>query len=420
MKGLKSLLICALAVTGAVSLTSCGDTTSDFKVGVILVGDESEGYSEAHIEGVKAAQEALGLKDDQILYKKKIGEDNTCLTSAQELVSNGCSLVISNSYGHQDFIYQAATQYKDVTFVSDTGDYAALTGLDNFKNAFTDIYQSRYVSGIVGGLKLKELIDGNKLSASNKDTSGNYKIGYVGAYKYAEVISGYTAFFLGVQSIVSNVTMEVQFTSSWFDVDKENQAATALVNDGCVIIGQHADSTGAPAACESLLNSGKVCYSVGYNVDMATAAPNAALTSATNNWGAFYKYAFKKAMSGEGKGITTDWAEGYDTDAVGLTALTKNVAAGTQTAVDTAVAAIKAGTLHVFDTSKFKVSGANITSNIVDFACYDYSGTTPTVKFAGEKKETVKTSGSTSYVEESVERSAPYFSLKIDGITWKN
>ncbi len=130
MKGLKSLLICALAVTGAVSLTSCGDTTSDFKVGVILVGDESEGYSEAHIEGVKAAQEALGLKDDQILYKKKTGEDNTCLTSAQELVSNGCSLVISNSYGHQDFIYQAATQYKDVTFVSDTGDYAALTGLE--------------------------------------------------------------------------------------------------------------------------------------------------------------------------------------------------------------------------------------------------------------------------------------------------
>jgi basic membrane protein A len=222
--------------------------------------------------------------------------------------------------------------------------------------------------------------------------------------------------------------MEVQFTSSWFDIEKEGTAATALVNDGCVIIGQHADSTGAPAACEKMLNATGAdhheCYSVGYNVDMSTAAPHAALTSATNNWGVYYEYAFKKAMDGEGKGIAKDWAEGYETNTVGLTTLTANCATGTQTAVDTAVAGIKAGTLHVFDTSKFTVTtdgvSAAVTSNKVNLSYMDYSTGTPTEVYHGDTVETVKTSGTTSYIEESVSRSAPYFSLQIDGITWKN
>jgi basic membrane protein A len=255
------LLVAGLTVTGIASLAGCGTTTSSAastassaastavngKIGLVLVGDETEGYTEAHIEGMDAAAKKLGISD-RLVYKKKVLEDNNCKSAIDDLVASDCKLVVSNSYGHQDYMCEAAKTYTDTTFIAMTGDYSALTGLNNFKNAFVSIYEARYVSGVVAGLKLKELIDGNKLDDTfNKDANGNWKIGYVGAFKYAEVISGFTSFYLGVKSIVSNVSMDVQFTSSWFDIDKEAAAADALVKEGCVIIGQHADSTGAPA-----------------------------------------------------------------------------------------------------------------------------------------------------------------------------
>ena len=318
-KGLKSIV----ALFSVLTLVGCGGSNesekpsdNSFKAGFILVGDENEGYSEAHINGINQAAEKLGLSSSQIIMKKKVEENDSAKTAAEDLASSGCSLIVSNSYGHQDFMAEAAREFSDIQFVAATGDYAAVSGINNLSNAFTKVYESRYVSGIVGGMKLKELIDAGKLTDDNKDGS-NYKIGYVGAYTYAEVISGYTAFFLGVQSIVPNITMEVQFTNSWFDIDREAAAAEILVNRGCVIIGQHADSTGAPSKCEALLASGKTCYSVGYNVDMLSVAPNAALTSATNNWEVYYEYALRSAM--EGKKVATDWAEGYETGAVGIT-----------------------------------------------------------------------------------------------------
>lgn len=424
-KGLKSLSVVLLSV---LAMVGCGDNSesnvetggnkpSTFKAGFITIGDESEGYSEAHINGIKAAQEKLGLSDSQILMKKKVGETNDAKVAAEDLVASGCTLIVSNSYGHQSFMAEVAQEYPDVQFVSATGDFAAISGINNLSNAFTNIYEARYVSGIVGGMKLKELIDAGKLTDANK-SGENYKIGYVGAYTYAEVISGYTAFFLGVKSVVSNVTMEVNFTDSWFDIDKEGAAAETLVNDGCVIIGQHADSTGAPSKCETLLNSGKVCYSVGYNVDMLHVAPHAALTSSTNNWEVYYEYAMRTAM--EGKKVATDWSEGLSTGAVGITELGDSVADGTAEAVTAAENKIKDGSFHVFDTTKFTVDNQALTSHKHDFSYMDYSGSTPKVIYQGEVKETVKTEGNASYVEESVIRSAPYFDIKIDGITWMN
>ena len=412
--GLKSIV----ALVAMMGLVGCGGNEgADFKAGFILVGDENEGYSEAHINGINAAAEKLGLSRSQIIMKKKVEENDSAKTAAEDLVSSGCSLVVSNSYGHQSYMADAAKEHEDVQFVAATGDFAAISGVSNLNNAFTNVYEARYVSGIVGGMKLKELIDGNKLTDANKD-GDNYKIGYVGEYTYAEVISGYTAFFLGVQSIVPNVMMEVQFTSSWFDIDKEAAAAETLINRGCVIIGQHADSSGAPSKCESMLAAGKQCYSVGYNVDMLSVAPNAALTSATNNWEVYYEYALKSAM--EGKDIDVDWSRGYSEGAVGITELGKSCAAGTAEKVKEVEDALKAGTFHVFDTSKFTVKGEKVTSNVVDFSYLDFTTNPPTVVYKGEQKETVKTAGDVSYVEESVIRSAPYFSLKIDGITWLN
>lgn len=316
MKKLLSILLAALMVF---AMAACGNGTakggtttssdnagdasdnqsaaaSDLKIGVILVGDDTEGYSKAHIDGVKEAAAELGIPESNIIWKYKTPENSSCYDAAIDLVGQGCSLIVGNSYGHQTYLVQAAEEYPDVTFVSMTGDFAAISGCPNFKNAFTKIYESRYVSGVVAGLKLKELLADGTLTTDTQpnsfDADGNVKIGYVGAYNYAEVVSGYTAFFLGVQSIVPNVVMEVKYTNSWFDIDKEGAAAEALIANGAVIVGQHADSTGAPAATQKLHDAGTICYSIGYNIDMLETAPTAALTSATNNWSVYYKYAF--------------------------------------------------------------------------------------------------------------------------------
>lgn len=421
-------LVLALTVTActAVSLSSCGskeaeeagsDAKSDVKFGIILVGDEAEGYTKAHMDGIKEAAKELNIADSQIIWKYKVPEDSACKEAAEDLVASGCNYIFSNSYGHQTLMVEAAQEFPDVTFVSMTGDFAAISGCSNFKNAFTNVYESRYVSGVVAGLKIKELLDNGTLSKENQpesfDADGNVKVGYVGAYPYAEVVSGYTAFFLGIKSVVENVTMEVNYTNSWFDIDKEGQTAKALLSTGCVVIGQHADSTGAPAEVEAENKAGKVCYSVGYNIDMLDTAPTAALTSATNNWKVYYKYAFEAALNGEE--IATDWSAGYEKDAVAITKLGASCAEGTQAYVDDVIAKLKDGSLKVFDTSKFTVEGKPVTSAPIDLSYCDFTTNPPTVIYQGETKEAIVDGA----FEESKFRAAPYFQLRIDGIIEK-
>ena len=420
---MKKLLAILLAVAMIVCFAACSNTPADdngednqnevvdgenqtenegnteaaaLKVGVILIGDENEGYTYSHILGIQEAAKKLNMTDDQIVWKYTIPEDATCTETALDLADQGCNLIISNSYGHQSFMEEAAKQVPNVTFVSMTGDTAAKSGLDNFCNAFTKVYESRYVSGVVAGMKLAELVEDGKLTDANYDGE-NIKIGYVGAYPYAEVVSGYTAFFLGIQSIVPNVVMDVTYTNSWFDITKEAAAADALMADGCVIIGQHADSTGAPSAVQAAQEKGTVAYSIGYNVDMLSVAPQGALTSATNKWEVYYEYAFSTMMNGEK--IATDWAEGYESGAVAITELGESCAEGTAEKVAEVEKAIHDGTLHVFDTSKFTVGGETLTS-------YDQS-------FGFEGNELI----SDGYFHESELRSAPAFDIRIDGIT---
>jgi basic membrane protein A len=418
MKRITALILAAVMIVLGAGLTACGNKNTDFKVGVILVGDATEGYTKAHIDGIQAAAKKLGLSDSQIEWKYSVPETSDCANAAEDLVDKGCKIVISNSYGHQNYMAEVAPKYKDVTFVAMTGDFAAISGIPNLCNAFTKVYESRYVSGVVAGLKLKELVDAGTVSKTATpnafDANGNIKIGYVGAYPYAEVVSGYTAFFLGIRSVVSNVSMSVQYTKSWFNYEDEKSVANALIDAGCVIIGQHADSTGAPTACEDAAKNGKVVFSVGYNVDMLPAAPKAALTSATNNWEVYYEHAIKTVM--EGKTLEQDWAQGYESGSVAITKLGTSAAAGTQAKVDEVVNGIKNGSVHVFDLNTFTVNGAKISTNMVDFSYLDFSGEAPRVVYQGQTLETVKN----GYIEESVIRSAPYFSVRIDGITELN
>ena len=403
----------AAADSTADAATATDAAASDLKVGVITIGDETEGYTAAHINGIKAAAQKLGMSDSQIVWKYKVPEGAECSDAAEDLVGQGCNLVVSNSYGHQTYIVEEAEKYPDVTFVSMTGDFAALTGLDNFKNAFTNVYESRYVAGVVAGMKLQELVESGTLTPETQPNSftadGKVKIGYVGAYNYAEVVSGYTAFFLGVQSVYPDVEMEVMYTNSWFDIDKEGAAAEALIANGAVIIGQHADSTGAPAATQKLKDSGKICYSIGYNIDMLATAPTAALTSATNVWKVYYKELFEGAQAGS---ILQDWCKGYEDGAVAITDLGPECADGTAEKVAEVEAALKDGSLHVFDTSKFTVGGETVTTAPVDLTYYDYSTGSPVAVYQGETKEAI----SDGYFHEGELRAAPTFSLRIDGI----
>ncbi|MCR5251390.1 MAG: BMP family ABC transporter substrate-binding protein [Lachnospiraceae bacterium] len=416
----KRIATALLAGVMVLSATACeggtadpgksGDASGDagsIKIGAILVGDENEGYTYAHIEGIKKAAKENGIPEENIIWKYSVKEDESCYEAAKDLVDQGCTGIFSNSYGHQSFTQQAAAEFPDVQFVAMTGDTAAISGLSNLSNAFTNIYEARYVSGVVAGMKVAELAAAGELAPENYDADGNVRIGYVGAFPYAEVVSGYSAFFLGVQSVYQNVSMEVTYTNSWFDITKEGEAANALMADGCVIIGQHADSTGAPTAVQAALDSGKVAYSVGYNVDMLNVAPTAALTSATNNWSVYYKYAFDCLKNGQA--IARDWAEGYKTDTVAITTLGPSVAAGTAEKVAEVEAAIKDGSLHVFDTSKFTVGGKLLDSYVVDMTG-NFDPNDP------EDKEAIWD----GYFHESELRAAPSFDIRIDGITELN
>ncbi|MDD7503681.1 MAG: BMP family ABC transporter substrate-binding protein [Eubacteriales bacterium] len=391
---MKKFVAFALVLAMAFALCACtpNEDKDDFKVGVILVGDENEGYTYAHMEGIEAARVACGLEKDQIIYKYNIEENEACYQAAVDLVEQGCKIVFANSFAHESFLIQAAKEYPDVLFCHATGQTAAKqTDLKNIFNYFTAIYEARYVSGVVAGMKLKELMDNGTVTDPH--------VGYVGAYPYAEVVSGYTAFFLGIQSIVPDAYMEVQYTNKWFDLTLEAEAANALMARGCVIIGQHADSTGAPSAIQAAHDDGTYpnVYSVGYNIDMLNVAPDVALTSPQNNWGAYYTYAIKTAM--EGKEMQQDWCYGYIDEAVQISQLGTACAEGTQEAVAAVIDKIKNGELHVFDCSTFTVNGEHLTS-------YDKS-------YGFEGTELIWD----GYFHESEVISAPLFDIRIDGIT---
>ena len=379
----------AVALLSGLVFTSCSKEDDTYKVGVIYIGDENEGYTEAHMKGIQEMKNTLGLENNQIIEKKGIPEDEQAYDAAVDLVDQGCKDVIATSFGHETHLIQVAKEHPEVQFAHATGYQAGLSGLKNMHNFMPSVYQSRYVSGVVAGLKLNEMISSGKIKAEEA------KIGYVGAYPYAEVVSGFTSFFLGARSVCPTATMEVRYTNSWADMSLEKETAEALIANKCVLISQHADTTGAPSACEA---NGVPC--VGYNVDMIAVAPNAALTSAALNWGAYYTASAKAFMNGES--FPTDWSKGYSDGAVFITALNpKTVAAGTEAKVNETIEAIKNGSLKVFDTSKFTVGGKSIEALIAEGG--DFAGYASKV--------------SNGYFHEQEGSSSPAFDLRIDGIT---
>lgn len=391
-----SLLIGCLAGCGNGS--SAGTETEqdrDFKVGFIFLHDENSTYDKNFIDAANAAKANLGLSDDQVIFKTNIPESNECYEAAADLVDRGCDVIFADSFGHEPYMAQAAEEFPEVQFCHATGTTAHTAGIDNFHNAFASIYEGRYLAGIAAGMKLNEMIENGEFTAEEA------KIGYVGAYTYAEVISGYTSFFLGARSVCPSVTMEVQFTGSWYDETAEKEAATTLINRGCKLISQHADSMGAPTACE---DAG--VPNVSYNGSTISACPDTYIVSSKIDWTPYFEYMINCVKNGEA--IDVDWCKGIEDGSVALTEINQAVAAeGTQEAIDEAKAKLASGELHVFDTSTFTVNGETLTSYMADVNTdAEYTPDTEVI--------------SDGYFHESEMRSAPYFDLRIDGITTLN
>ena len=386
-------LCCAFASCG--KTTEDGDEKSDFKIGFILLHDENSTYDKNFMDAALKVKEELGLSDDQVVFKTNVPESNDCYEAAASFADDGCDNVFADSFGHESHMIRAAKEFPEVQFCHATGTQAKTAGVANFHNAFASIYEGRYLVGIAAGMKLNEMIENGDITADEA------KIGYVGAFNYAEVVSGFTSFFLGARSVCPSATMEVVYTNSWFDIALEKEAANTLMDNGCVLISQHADSEGAPKACEA-----RNVPNVAYNISTISMAPNTALISSKIDWAPYFRMIINAELKGEE--IPTDWCGSIATESVILTELNEKVAAeGTAEAIETAIQAFKAGTLKVFDTANFTVNGETLTEYMADVITDDAFTPDTNVIVDG-------------IFNESTERSAPYFDIKyIDGITEK-
>lgn len=420
MKKLLSILLVIAMLTMCFALASCSNNNqnttsmtdsvlpipeiksfsvpSSFKIGLILLHDENSTYDLNFINGLLAVKKALNLSDDQVIIKRNIPESNDCYEAATELVTKGCQIVFADSFGHESYLLKAAKENPTVQFCHATGTTAHTSDVANFHNAFAAIYEGRYLAGVAAGLKL------NELKAQGKIKGEHPVMGYVGAFTYAEVISGYTSFYLGAKSVCPDVTMNVQFTGSWYDEAEEKNAAQALIANGADLISQHADSLGAPTACEDA----KI-PNISYNGSTYDAGENTFIISSAINWSPYFAYIIESVV--DGKKIDTDWTGTIASGSVVLSGInTKVAAAGTEEKLKELISQFKAGTLHVFDTDKdnfITVNGEKLTEYLADV--HTDENFTPDTNVIGQ-----------GYFHESELRSAPYFDARIDGITLMN
>ena len=366
-----------------------GGGGDDFKVALICLHDENSTYDLNFINAAKEACEKLGV---EYLFKTGIPEGQECADAAEELIDEGCNFIFADSFGHEPFLLQVAKDYPEVQFCHATGTQAHTAGLDNYHNGFASIYEGRFLGGVAAGLKLNEMIESGAITADQA------KVGYIGAFPYAEVKSGYTSFFLGVRYVCPSATMDVTFTNSWYDPTLEKEGAIKLISNGCVLLSEHADSMGAPTECQD-----KGVPFVFYNGSAANDCPDTFIVASRIDWAPYMEYAM--TCVAEGKDIGADWTGTIATGSVKLTEINdKAAAAGTAEKIAEIQALIESGELKVFDTATWTVNGQTLTEYMADVD--DMGDFAPDTNVIAD-----------GYFHESEYRSAPYFDIDIDGIT---
>ena len=419
---MKKFLAMLLALVMALSLVACGEkkddtqgngdgdsTAAKVKVGFITLHDENSTYDKNFIDAAKEACANLGLVENEDYFiKTNVGETEQCADVAADLVDAGCNIIFADSFGHEPYMIEVAKANPEVQFCHSTGTLAHTENLANYHNAFASIYEGRYLAGIAAGMKLNAMIEAGDIKAEEA------KMGYVGAFTYAEVVSGYTSFYLGAKSVCPTVTMDVTFTGSWYDETLEKEGAEKLIQGGCKLISQHADSLGAPTACE---NAG--VPNVSYNGSTKDACPNTFIVSSRIDWAPYYEMCIKAVM--DGTEIPADWTGTLATNSVVLSDLNTAVAAeGTAEAIAAATEKLEKGELHVFDCSTFTTKvDDKVNTFKADYLKLDEAG--HITSYMADVDTDQAYTGDTEvvhdgYFSESEFRSAPYFDLQIDGI----
>ena len=389
MKKLLSLLL-ALTMIFALAAVSAPSAAAaePVKAGFIFLHDANSTYDLNFIKAAREACEKLGV---EYLFKTGIPEGQECADAAEELIDEGCNFIFADSFGHEPFLIQVAKEYPDVQFCHATGTKAHTEGLANYHNGFASIYEGRFLGGVAAGLKLNEMIEAGTI------TPEQAKVGYVGAFPYAEVKSGYTSFFLGVRYVCPSATMEVTFTNSWYDPTLEKEGATKLIANGCVLISEHADSMGAPTECEA--NGIPFVF---YNGSAADACPNTFIVASRIDWAPYMEHAMTCVANGEA--IEADWTGTLASGSVKMTEINeKAAAAGTAEKLEEVGAKLASGELKVFDTATWTVKGETLTEYLADVD--DMGDFVPETNVIAD-----------GFFHESEYRSAPYFDIEIDGI----
>ncbi len=365
---------------------------SDIKVGLILLHDESAAFDRLFIDAMRKTAESLNLDEEQFIIKSNVPESPECYESAVELADYGCDIVIANSIGHEDFMISAAREFPNVQFCTVMGVKAHTEDISNYHNVYAAVYEGSFLSGIAAGMKLNEMISEGKISA------GNAKLGYVASFPYAEAISDYTAFFLGARSVCPDATMEVRYSASWNDGNSDREAAAALINSGCRLLGYHTYSEGVPEICEE-----KNILHVSFNGSTMDRCPKTYVVSSRINWQPFFEFAIRSVANGQT--IPPDWTGSIATGSIDTTEINpKTAAKGTEDKIIRTKADLMNGKIRVFDTSTFTVNGTKLT---------EYSADIDSDPMFEPDTNVV----SEGYFHESEYRSAPYFDAIIDGIT---
>jgi len=424
-----------LSVAALSSFTSCGKT--GFKVGLLCLHGQTSTYDNNFIQAFEEACQECGLSKDQYDIRTDVAEDyNKIYTATKEWAEDGYALICADSFGHQYGMIDVAKEYKDTQFCHATGTLATVNpDVKNFHNGFASIYEGRYLAGIVAGRRMIEDINANKY------TPDEAVIGYVGAYPYAEVISGYTSFFLGARSVFttaddaagrkdkdrwdSKLNMKVIYTSSWYDYRAEKEAAeTLIVKYNCKLISQHADSMGSPLAC----NNHKI-PNVSYNISTKKTCGDTYLVSSKINWKSYFTHAIKLTRNKES--FRTDYCGTLGDDhGVELCEYGDSVSEETKQLVEKTKQQLIDKDIFVYDTSKFTVTKTDKRNK---FSAIEFEDDGKHIKSYkadvvdnGDyvpETEVIKEYRGTHYVAESClmdvgdwNRSAPYFDLIIDGI----
>jgi len=407
MKKLRLLSLLALSAASMASLAGCGGGNADgpakgVKVGLICLHGAYSTYDNNFIIAMKAAQKKLGF---ELAVFEDVEEGPGCYDKAKALAQQGFNIVFADSFGHESHMIKAAKEFPNVMFCHATGTNGENENLNNFGDAFASIYEGRYLAGVAGGLRMKADIEAGKYTAAEA------KVGYVGAFTYAEVISGFTSFFLGVRSVVPEATMSVKYTGYWYEEKLEKDVANELMDDGCKLISQHADSHGAPQACEA-----RGIPNVSYNGSTLSDGPNTYLISSRINWAPYYEkvimdYVDAKANEKQ-PSVPNNFTGTLKDGSVEIDSCSKNCPAGAQKEIDKVKKELIDGTRHVFDINNFKINGEAPTE--ANMRPADAEGTT----WFGLAADAKFLEG--GYYHESELRSAPSFDKIIDGITEKN